>query len=58
VIIDNHGHIRGYELSQVFIEGPLAEQKRITADATHSLGKDVLIVNTVQALHIPDEESR
>jgi uncharacterized protein YrrD len=56
VLIDTHGTLRGYELSKVFIEGPVADSKRITADATHSLGKDVLVVNTIQALTHPDEK--
>jgi uncharacterized protein YrrD len=56
VIIDTHGRLTGYELSQVFIDGPVADHKKITADATHSLGKDVLIVNTLQALSYSDEE--
>jgi uncharacterized protein YrrD len=45
VVIGPDGRILGYDLSQVFVEGPLAESKRIPVDATHSLGKDVLIVN-------------
>lgn len=46
VLIDDQGQLAGYDLSQVFIEGPLAEAKRIPVEATSSLGKDVLIVDT------------
>jgi uncharacterized protein YrrD len=56
VIIDSHGRLVGYELSQVFIEGPVADHKKIAADATHSLGKDVLIVNTIEALSYQDDK--
>jgi uncharacterized protein YrrD len=56
VIIDTNGRLTGYELSQVFIEGPVADHKKISADATHSLGKDVLVVNTLQALSYPDDK--
>jgi uncharacterized protein YrrD len=55
VLIDTNGKLRGYELSKVFISGPVADSKKITADATHSLGKDVLVVNTIEALTYPEE---
>lgn len=45
VILDKNGQIVAYSLNQVYVEGPLAESKRIPAGATHSLGKDVLIVD-------------
>ena len=45
VMIDSEGRIVAYELSQVFVEGPLSESKRIPVGATHSLGRDVLIVD-------------
>jgi uncharacterized protein YrrD len=50
VLIDVHGRITGYELSQVFIEGPLSETRRIPSSATHALGKDVLVINTIEGL--------
>ena len=45
VLVDDQGWLAGYHLSQVFIDGPLAESKRIPVSATSSLGKDVLIVD-------------
>jgi uncharacterized protein YrrD len=50
ISISTAGKLLGYQLSQVFIEGPLAESKRIDVGSTHSLGEDVLIVNSVQNL--------
>lgn len=46
VVIDPQGRIVAYDLSQVYVEGQLAESKRIPVSSTHSLGKDVLIVDT------------
>lgn len=45
VLLGDRGQLVGYELSQVFVQGPLVESKRIPVDATSSLGKDVLIVD-------------
>lgn len=45
LIIDQRGHVVAYDLAQVFIDGPLAESKRIPVLATSSLGRDVLIVD-------------
>lgn len=45
VAIDAQGVIVGYVFSQVFVDGPLAELKRVGVGATRSLGQDVLIVN-------------
>jgi len=45
VTIDAQGQVVAYDLAQVFVEGPVAESKRIAAELTHSLGPDVLIVN-------------
>lgn len=45
VIIDQTGRIAYYDLSQVFIKGPVGQSKRIPAEATSSLGEDVLIVD-------------
>lgn len=50
VVIDAQGKITGYRLNQVFIDGPLADSKRIPASATHSMGRDVLIINTLRGL--------
>lgn len=50
IIISPTGKLVAYQLSQVFIEGPLQESKRIDVGSTHSLGEDVLIVNSAQNL--------
>lgn len=50
ISISQTGKLLAYHLAQVYIDGPLSESKRIDADATHSLGEDVLIVNSVQNL--------
>lgn len=46
VTIDQGGRLIGYNLSQVFIDGPLSRKKHIPAEATYSLGKDILIVES------------
>jgi uncharacterized protein YrrD len=50
VTISQAGKLLSYQLSQVFIDGPLSESKAIDVSATHSLGEDVLIVNSVENL--------
>jgi uncharacterized protein YrrD len=50
VVVDRQGRVVGYELNQVFIDGPISESMRIPSSATHSLGKDVLVVNTLKGL--------
>jgi len=45
VLIDNEGQLVGYDLSKVFIEGPVADNKRISIEATHALGPDVLVID-------------
>jgi uncharacterized protein YrrD len=45
VIIDQTGRIAYYDLSQVFIKGPVSQSKRIPVEATSNLGEDVLIVD-------------
>jgi uncharacterized protein YrrD len=50
VTISQAGKLLSYQLSQVFIDGPLSESKTIDVNATHSLGEDVLIVNSVENL--------
>jgi uncharacterized protein YrrD len=50
ISISPDGRLMAYQLSQVFIEGPLEESKRIDVSSTHSLGEDVLIVNSVDNL--------
>lgn len=50
ISISTTGKLLAYQLSQVYIEGPLQDSKRINVGSTHSLGEDVLIVNSVQDL--------
>ncbi len=50
ITIHPSGKLMAYQLSQVYIDGPLQETKRINVNSTHSLGEDVLIVNSVQDL--------
>lgn len=45
VLIDNRGHLVGYDLSKVDIPGPIAKSKRIGVEATYALGPDVLVVD-------------
>ena len=45
VVIDTQGHIVGYDLTQVFVEGPLAHSMQVPAQAMRSLSRDVLIVD-------------
>jgi uncharacterized protein YrrD len=58
LMLDQRGRILAYELNQVFIDGPLNRSKRISADATHSLGQDVLVVNTVEGLNRTEEHEQ
>lgn len=46
VIVDSIGHIVGYDLSNVFIEGPVKDSKRIHVNATQALGIDALIIES------------
>lgn len=46
VVIDSNAHIVGYHLSKVFMEGPVAETKRINVKTTEILGADALIIDT------------
>ena len=45
VVIDSKANIVGYDLSNVLIDGPVAESKRINVNATKSLGPDALIID-------------
>ena len=45
IVVNSEGQIVGYDLSRVFVQGPVAESKRIAVDATHALGPDVLVVD-------------
>jgi sporulation protein YlmC with PRC-barrel domain len=45
VLVDDDGKIVGYDLSKVFIQGPIAASKRIPFRATRSIGPDMIIVD-------------
>ena len=45
VVVNAKGQLVAYVLGQVFIEGPVAESKRLPADTTQSFGQDVLTVS-------------
>jgi uncharacterized protein YrrD len=46
VVVDTEGKIVGYDLARVFVEGPVADSKRIPIAATRSFGDDVLLVES------------
>jgi len=46
VVIDADGQIIGYDLSNVSIEGPVKDSKRIHVNTTLVMGADALIVDT------------
>lgn len=48
IVVDSTGHVVGYDLSKVFIEGPIEESKRIHVNATQALGADALIIDTAK----------
>ncbi len=48
ILIDDDGKIVGYDLSKVFIEGPVAQSKRVPFRVTRSIGRDLIIVDSKQ----------
>jgi uncharacterized protein YrrD len=54
VQIDTTGRIVAYHLAQVVIQGPIAQSRQIPVEATRSLGKDVLIVDTTPSAPAPN----
>ena len=46
VLVDENGKVVGYDLSKVYIEGPVRESKTIPFQATRSVGPDLIIVDT------------
>ncbi len=48
ILIDDGGQIVGYDLSKVFIQGPIAESKRIAVRITRSIGPDLIIIDSKQ----------
>ena len=49
VLLDEHGWVLGYELAQVFVEGPVAYSMQVQAKAARFLSRDALIVDMAQA---------
>jgi uncharacterized protein YrrD len=45
VVIDSNAQVIGYDLSEVFLEGAVADSKRIHVDTTEVFGPDALIVD-------------
>jgi uncharacterized protein YrrD len=45
IIVNPHGGIIGYALSNIAVSGPIQESKQIPADSIMSFGKDVVIVD-------------
>lgn len=45
IIVDPHGEIVGYALSNITVEGPIADNKQIPANSIQSFGKDAVIVD-------------
>lgn len=54
IIIDASGQLVGYSLARVFIQGPVAQSKRIAARATRVLGGDVLIVEPAEMVEVTE----
>jgi hypothetical protein len=49
VILYTQGQIRGHLIAEVFIEGEIAESRKIDVQITHSLGPDALILKPESA---------
>ena len=45
LVIDAQGQVMGYDLHQVFVEGPVAYSMQVPASAVCSIGPDALIVD-------------
>lgn len=45
VVIDSNAQVIGYDLSEVFLEGSVADSKRIHMNTTEAFGPDALIVD-------------
>ena len=56
IVLNTQGQLVAYDLAQVFVQGPLAETRSISAELTHSFGRDVLLVDIVQTDEIKTEE--
>ena len=56
MFMDEAGKFVAYDLAQVHIQGPLAETRRLDIETTHSLGRDVLIVQLPEDGQVQPEE--
>jgi uncharacterized protein YrrD len=56
LVLNIHGEVVAYDLSQVFVEGPVADSRRIPAEATRAFGQDVLLVDRMETEPIQFEE--
>jgi uncharacterized protein YrrD len=56
IVLNTQGQLVAYDLAHVLVTGPVAQSKRIPAEATRSFGRDVLIVDQVQADEAQAEE--
>jgi uncharacterized protein YrrD len=48
VVIDARGQVIGYDLTEVFVDGPVAWSRLVPAEAVRSLGRDALLVVLAQ----------
>jgi uncharacterized protein YrrD len=56
VQIDTAGRIVAYYLAQVVVQGPVAQSRQIPVEATRSLGKEVLVVDTTPSAPAPNSD--
>jgi uncharacterized protein YrrD len=56
IVLNTQGQLVAYDLAQVFVKGPVAESRRISAELTQSFGRDVLLVDRIQTDEIQAEE--
>jgi len=54
VVIDEQGHLVAYDLDRVAAKSPVIESGRIPAIFTHSLGPDVLIIDTTRGTQVEE----
>ena len=48
VVIDERGQVIGYDLTAVFVEGPVAWSRQVPTEAVRSLSRDALLVDLAQ----------
>jgi uncharacterized protein YrrD len=56
IVLNTQGELVAYDLAHVLVSGPVTQSKRIPAQTTRSFGRDVLIVDKLQADEAPAEE--